>query len=146
MTPYATLAEFASVAGVQEQLGMKNGVLFAAPIPEKYHHVGETIQRAVETAVQEAEENGMSRRGKEVTPWILKRVGELSGGKSLLSSALLCPCGSLALTSTYDVFSDVALIENTSLIGTLLIQVPLKHVQLYILRWSNCRFVCKARG
>ena len=68
---------------------MKNGVLFAAPIPEKYHSVGETIQRAVETAVQEAEENGMSKRGKEVTPWILKRVGELSDGKSLPSSTWL---------------------------------------------------------
>lgn len=66
---------------------MKNGVLFAAPIPEKYHSIGETIQKAVEDAVREAEENGMSKRGKEVTPWILKRVGELSGGKSLLSSA-----------------------------------------------------------
>ena len=66
---------------------MKNGVLFAAPIPEKYHSIGETIQKAVEDAVREAEENGMSKRGKEVTPWILKRVGELSGGKSLPSSA-----------------------------------------------------------
>ena len=65
---------------------MKNGVLFAAPIPEAYHPVGEAIQKAVEAAVQEAEENGVSKRGKEVTPWILKRVGELSGGKSLPSS------------------------------------------------------------
>jgi len=65
---------------------MKNGVLFAAPIPEEYHSIGETIQKAVETAVKEAEGNGMSKRGKEVTPWILKRVGELSDGKSLPSS------------------------------------------------------------
>ena len=70
----------------QEELGMKNGVLFAAPIPESYHAVGETIQEAVEAAIREAEENGVSKRGKEVTPWILKRVGELSGGKSLPSS------------------------------------------------------------
>ena len=95
---------------------MKNGVLFAAPIPEKYHSVGETIQTAVEIAVQEAEENGMSKRGKEVTPWILKRVGELSGGKSLPSSMLSCSCRTTA--PTYHVSSDVALIENTSLIGT----------------------------
>ena len=70
---------------------MKNGVLFAAPIPEEYHSIGETIQKAVEIAVREAEENGMSKRGKEVTPWILKRVGELSGGKSLPSSTRFCP-------------------------------------------------------
>lgn len=94
---------------------MKNGVLFAAPIPEKYHPIGETIQKAVEIAVKEAEENGMSKRGKEVTPWILKRVGELSGGKSLPSSSSPCPHYVAGLT--YRVPSDVALIENTSLIG-----------------------------
>jgi len=74
---------------------MKNGVLFAAPIPEEYHSIGETIQKAVEVAVQEAEENGMSKRGKEVTPWILKRVGELSDGKSIPSSTLFCLCNVL---------------------------------------------------
>lgn len=95
---------------------MKNGVLFAAPIPEEYHSIGETIQKAVEIAVQEAEENGMSKRGKEVTPWILKRVGELSGGKSLPSSSSSCSCR--AITFTYHVSSDIALIKNTSLIGT----------------------------
>ena len=95
---------------------MGNGVLFAAPIPEKYHSVGETIQGAVEIAVQEAEGNGMSKRGKEVTPWILKRVGELSGGKSLPSSTPLCSCRSL--TFAHHLPLDIALIENTSLIGT----------------------------
>jgi len=94
---------------------MKNGVLFAAPIPERYHSIGETIQKAVEIAVQEAEENGMSKRGKEVTPWILKRVGELSGGKSLPSST--SSCSYHAMASAHHVSSDVALIENTSLIG-----------------------------
>lgn len=95
---------------------MKNGVLFAAPIPEKYHSIGEIIQQAVEVAVQEAEENGMSKRGKEVTPWILKRVSELSDGKSLPSSTLSYPCP--IMVSIHHVPSDVALIENTSLIGT----------------------------
>ena len=98
---------------------MKNGILFAAPIPKKYHPIGETIQKAVEIAVKEAEENGMSKRGKEVTPWILKRVGELSGGKSLPSSS--SPCSRHVVAFTYHVSSDVALIENTSLIGKALI-------------------------
>ena len=101
---------------MQEQLGMQNGVLFAAPIPEMYHSISETIQKAVEIAVQEAEENGMSKRGKEVTPWILKRVDELSGGISLPSSAWFCPYHILVFI--HHLSSDVALIENTSLIGT----------------------------
>lgn len=104
---------------------MKNGVLFAAPIPEKYHPISEAIQEAVEIAVQEAEENGMNKRGKEVTPWILKRVGELSGGKSLPSSARFRP--RYILVVTYHGSSDIALIENTSLIGTSLIRISVER-------------------
>ena len=46
---------------------MNNGVLFAAPIAEKYHSVGGTTRKAVEIAVREAGENGTSKHGKEVT-------------------------------------------------------------------------------
>jgi len=67
-------------------LGMTNGVLFGAPIPESYTTVGKELQDAVERAIRESQENGMDRRGKEVTPWLLKRVGELTSGKSLASS------------------------------------------------------------
>ncbi|ETW86879.1 hypothetical protein HETIRDRAFT_377513 [Heterobasidion irregulare TC 32-1] len=87
----------ADVLYAQWKLGMSNGVLFGVPIPETYEAVGERIQQAVEQAVRESEENGVSKRGKEVTPWLLKRVGELTQGKSLAS--------------------NVALIENTALVG-----------------------------
>jgi pseudouridine-5'-phosphate glycosidase/pseudouridine kinase len=65
---------------------MTNGVLFGAPIPESYTVVGKELQEAVEQAVQESQENGIDRRGKEVTPWLLERVRELTSGKSLASS------------------------------------------------------------
>lgn len=70
----------------QTQLGLTNGAVFAVPIPEEYEAVGAELQTAVEQALQEAEENGVNRRGKEATPWLLKRVGELTAGKSLASS------------------------------------------------------------
>ena len=76
-------------ADTHKQLGMSNGALFAVPIPEQYESVGEQLQRAVEQAVRESEENAVSRRGKEATPWLLKRVGELTAGKSLASSQYL---------------------------------------------------------
>jgi pseudouridine-5'-phosphate glycosidase/pseudouridine kinase len=65
---------------------MKNGALFGVPIPERYEAVGEALQEAVEAALAEADQNGMSKRGKEVTPWLLRRVGELTKGTSLASS------------------------------------------------------------
>lgn len=67
-------------------LGMTNGVLFGVPIPASYAAVGKELQDAVERAVKESQENGVDRRGKEVTPWLLERVRDLTSGKSLASS------------------------------------------------------------
>ncbi|KAI0322659.1 indigoidine synthase A-like protein [Amylostereum chailletii] len=90
-------ATAANVLYTQYSLGMQNGVLFGVPIPAQYEAIGERIQEAVQQAVLESEENGMSKRGKEVTPWLLQRVGELTQGSSLKS--------------------NIALIENTALVG-----------------------------
>ena len=68
------------------QLGMSNGALFGVPIPEKYESIGQELQEAVEVALDEAEQNGVNRRGKEATPWLLRRIGELTEGNSLDSS------------------------------------------------------------
>ncbi|KAK0198164.1 indigoidine synthase A-like protein [Armillaria mellea] len=87
----------AKLLHTQWQLGMDNGILIAAPIPEEHEKIGSSIQKAVNQAVRESEENGMSKRGKEVTPWLLSRIVELTGGDSLNS--------------------NVALLKNTALIG-----------------------------
>ena len=65
---------------------MSNGALFAAPIPERHEANGVVLQEAIEIALRESEETGLLMSGKEVTPWLLKRVSELTGGKSLESS------------------------------------------------------------
>jgi pseudouridylate synthase / pseudouridine kinase len=87
----------ASIIRSHWQLDFDTGALFAAPIPSQYEAVGAKLQDAVERAIAESEENGVSKRGKEATPWLLKRVGELTAGSSLAS--------------------NVALIENTAAIG-----------------------------
>jgi pseudouridylate synthase / pseudouridine kinase len=62
---------------------MTNGVLYAAPIPEKYEATGLFVQNAIDQAVRESEANGISRRGKEVTPWLLSRIADLTKGDSV---------------------------------------------------------------
>ncbi|KAG2154790.1 Indigoidine synthase A like protein-domain-containing protein [Suillus clintonianus] len=89
------------------QLGMSNGALFAVPIPAEYEAVGSTLQEAVEQAVRESEEQNISNLGKAVTPWLLKRVGELTQGKSLAS--------------------NIALVENTALVGG---QIAVEYAKL----------------
>jgi pseudouridine-5'-phosphate glycosidase/pseudouridine kinase len=77
---------------------MVNGALIAVPIPAECEASGENIQACVNQAVLESEENGISRRGKDATPWLLNRVAELSAGDSLVS--------------------NIALLKNTALIGS----------------------------
>ena len=81
----------------QWQLGFQNGALIAAPIPAEFEEAGMSIQKAVNQAVAESEANGVSRRGREATPWLLGRVLELTKGSSLAS--------------------NIALLKNTALVG-----------------------------
>ncbi|PLW17298.1 hypothetical protein PCANC_09659 [Puccinia coronata f. sp. avenae] len=64
-------------------LEYKSGTLVAVPIPGEYAQSGQVIQEAVERAVLESEKLGLNTSGKAVTPWLLNRVKELTGGKSV---------------------------------------------------------------
>ncbi|GAA5845576.1 hypothetical protein JCM3766R1_000787 [Sporobolomyces carnicolor] len=78
--------EAARTIRIADKLELPSSLLLGNPIPEAYHTVGEELQQAVQVAVAESVENGMSKRGKEVTPWLLQRVAELTKGKSLDSN------------------------------------------------------------
>ncbi|KAK1233041.1 hypothetical protein PQX77_003844 [Marasmius sp. AFHP31] len=79
----------AQVLYAQDQFGMGNGTLIGVPIPRDYEEEGLKIQKAVDQAVEESEANGIAKSGKEVTPWLLKRVSELTQGRSELSNIAL---------------------------------------------------------
>ena len=64
-----------------------SGLVFAVPIPPEHEAVGEEIERATTIAIEEAEARGIA--GRDVTPFILKRVAELSGGRSLDANVAL---------------------------------------------------------
>ncbi|GAA5976826.1 hypothetical protein JCM11641_000882 [Rhodosporidiobolus odoratus] len=82
-------SEVAEVIRSTERLSLPSSLLLGNPIPSEYHQVGEELQRAVDQAVAESVENGMSKSGKEVTPWLLQRVNELTEGRSLESNKAL---------------------------------------------------------
>ena len=62
-------------------LGLKGGIVVANPIPEEDQMDYDTITKAIDDAVKEAEEKGI--RGKESTPFLLAKVKEITGGNSL---------------------------------------------------------------
>ncbi|MFJ5714385.1 pseudouridine-5'-phosphate glycosidase [Neobacillus novalis] len=65
-------------------LNLKGGAVIANPIPEEHAMDEKTITDVIETALKEAEEKHIA--GKDVTPFLLGKVKELTGGKSLESN------------------------------------------------------------
>ena len=82
-----TPEELATAFKVQNDLGFKGGMLVTNPIPEEYAMPLETINAAIEQAINECNEKGI--HGKETTPFLLARVAELTGGNSLASNIRL---------------------------------------------------------
>ena len=82
-----TPAELAAMFNAQRELGYKGGMLVTNPIPEEYAMDKEVIDRAIEQALRELDENGI--HGKECTPFLLAKVVELTGGDSLESNIQL---------------------------------------------------------
>uniref|UniRef100_A0A3Q3E2L4 Zgc:136858 n=1 Tax=Hippocampus comes TaxID=109280 RepID=A0A3Q3E2L4_HIPCM len=68
-------------------LGVHSGVLIAVPIPQEHAAAGQQIERAIQTALAETSSQGIA--GRDVTPYILQRVNELTQGESLLANIAL---------------------------------------------------------
>uniref|UniRef100_A0A8B9MEY5 Pseudouridine-5'-phosphate glycosidase n=1 Tax=Accipiter nisus TaxID=211598 RepID=A0A8B9MEY5_9AVES len=72
-------------------LGLSSGVLIAVPCPQERAASGQVIEEAIQQALSKARSKGIT--GKELTPFILQMLNELTDGKSLDSSILLLKAG-----------------------------------------------------
>ena len=82
-----TPQEIAAAIRAQREMGYPGGMLITNPIPEQYAMPKEAIDAAIEQALREADAQGI--HGKEITPFLLARVCELTGGESLASNIQL---------------------------------------------------------
>ncbi len=73
--------ELAEAFRAKLDMGLQGGMLVTNPIPEEYSMPAEIINRAIDEAINQANEQGI--RGKETTPFLLAKVKELTGGDSL---------------------------------------------------------------
>jgi pseudouridylate synthase len=73
--------EIASTLKVKWDLGLKGGAVIANPIPEEHAMDEAFINGIIESALKEAAERHIA--GKDVTPFMLGKVKELTEGKSL---------------------------------------------------------------
>ncbi|WP_423065960.1 pseudouridine-5'-phosphate glycosidase [Devosia sp. CN2-171] len=76
----------AKVIALQFALGL-GGVLVANPIPESAALDAGEIETRIAAAIKDAEAQGVGR--KELTPFLLKRIFELTDGKSLVANIAL---------------------------------------------------------
>ena len=82
-----TPEEIAQAIRVKRELGLKGGVLVTNPIPEEYSMEPSVIDKAINEALLEMEQQGI--HGKESTPFLLAKVKELTKGDSLDSNIQL---------------------------------------------------------
>ncbi|MBL8966443.1 MAG: pseudouridine-5'-phosphate glycosidase [Spirochaetaceae bacterium] len=80
-------AELARRLKAKWELGLRGGVVVANPVPESEAMDPAAIDTAIARALAEAEAAGV--KGKEVTPFLLAKVKELTGGESLESNIAL---------------------------------------------------------
>jgi pseudouridylate synthase len=83
----ASAAEIAAVMHAQWTLGLGGGLVVANPIPAEFALPREAIDGAIDQALAEAALQGIT--GKAITPFLLDRVNQLSGGLSLAANIQL---------------------------------------------------------
>ncbi|WP_137134928.1 pseudouridine-5'-phosphate glycosidase [Rhizobium sp. FKY42] len=82
-----TADEIASAMHLHHKLGTGTGLMIANPIPEEFALTSDFIDGTIADAVREADERGIGR--KELTPFLLARINELSKGESLKANIAL---------------------------------------------------------
>lgn len=86
-------------------LGIKGAILVANPIPKEYEIPFEKMEEWIEEALSELKQNNI--HGKQVTPFLLSRIHEISHGESLEA--------------------NIALIKSNAKVGTLIAKELVKN-------------------
>ncbi|KAI4216964.1 MAG: hypothetical protein LQ351_000913 [Letrouitia transgressa] len=71
----------------QHSLGLSTGMLFANPIPEKHSIAKLQMDTVMAQAIQDADASGFV--GSDNTPFILKRIRDLTGGQTVTANRAL---------------------------------------------------------
>ncbi|HHY54943.1 MAG TPA: pseudouridine-5'-phosphate glycosidase [Chloroflexi bacterium] len=82
-----TAAEVAAIWRAKQSLGLPGGLLVTVPAPADMEIPAAEIEPAIAQAVAEAEARGL--RSAEVTPFLLTRIAQLTGERSLRTNLAL---------------------------------------------------------
>ena len=79
--------EVAAAIIARRSLALQTGLLITVPVPEEDEFDPAAAEAAITQATREADEAGI--HGPASTPWLLRRVGELTAGRSLTANLSL---------------------------------------------------------
>ncbi len=79
--------EVARILDAKWKLGLSGGAIIANPVPVDHAIERKEIDAAITHALLEAEGNGI--KGAELTPYLLARIADLTGGESLETNVAL---------------------------------------------------------
>ena len=96
--------DVAKIARARRELDMQGAVLVTVPVPAEAEVPAETVQGALDKALKEAKRKGVA--GRELTPYLLTRLAELTDGATLKA--------------------NVALLENNARVATQIAQALVK--------------------
>jgi pseudouridylate synthase len=82
-----TTTQAAQIIHAARAIGAEHGLLITVPVPESDALSNEVAEAAIEQATRDADANGI--HGKALTPFVLGRVLELTGGASLRANRAL---------------------------------------------------------
>lgn len=79
--------EIFEVMKIKEKLNIPGGVLVTVPIPKQYELTKTDFNHLLQKLLRETKEKNIS--GKNVTPYLLKRLNEETGGETVMSNIAL---------------------------------------------------------
>ncbi|KAJ2255151.1 hypothetical protein GGI13_001763 [Coemansia sp. RSA 455] len=120
LAPWAmqTPEQVAQLIKTNAELGLMTGQVITVPIPNEYAESSAEIERAINIAVREAEEQGI--KGKECTPFLLQRIVELTGADR---PVLVVGGAAIDVTSRIDATHATKSLSATSYPGTVLTSI-----------------------
>ena len=86
--------EGAKVIKAKWESGLDGGLIVAVPVPEKDEIPAEIINKKIDQALNEAEKKNIN--GKDLTPFLLDRIKDITDGKSLDTNISLVKNNALA--------------------------------------------------
>ena len=81
------LGKFQHEIDAQSTFGLSSGLLFANPVPTQHSIPNNEMDAIIAQAVLDAKESGST--GSKNTPFILERIRELTGGRTITANRAL---------------------------------------------------------